>query len=660
MLKEVADEKKIGKEIVQAAIKAVKEKGWDVNPYTVADEAKVSRQNIYRDADLMGLITEARGATTTPAPASDDAQQARMQQLEERVSQLEKENKTLEDACFEREDRILELEAKCTDLEHEAETLAVQLQNTWNVAHQKGLIEGAAKARDEIMQETGPQRAFTAPVQMQRQPQAAAQAAAQPPAEQPSPSTVPEASPPETAPAAQSKPNDTVPQNTGPSWSRHLDPASNVFNVAKGGPYVASSFNPLDNLSWKDLETVYHFRVSSLKEVTKGLAGESPDAQPKEASGVWTAQQGQQQQQSRSNPEPTQPSSQSSGQQAPRPVSPPKQSYLELDSPSDPIPSSVGETALSDSSSELPGRQPPPDHIPAFGAGMHAESALDLDQMDIFEGLEDIEDLGHIDVIEDVQPSSTLYQTTGDYLPFEGPAFNYRPSPTESLTNIPALKMPQPTTPELPPDSQPPAGTISSANNPVVQPQTSELLTNSQAEPAQAEDEAAQGDKLRDLIKSRIAQAKEQPFEQSEPVTPPSPGSQDAAKGGGGMKSKFVGGKAAQQGAAAPEGGAAPQPAKGFTQKPIPPEIRKSCFVLGLRADEITQQMVMEAWKKQIATPGVHPDTGGDTEYAVHLNTAKDTLVRWLDQQGPKLGKKFGKDKDGGGGGPIKPKQGGS
>ena len=74
----------------------------------------------------------------------------------------------------------------------------------------------------------------------------------------------------------------------------------------------------------------------------------------------------------------------------------------------------------------------------------------------------------------------------------------------------------------------------------------------------------------------------------------------------------------------------------------FPPEIRKACKLLGLNPEEMTRASVSEAWKKEMAKPGVHPDTGGDTEMAIYLNTAKDSLIRWLDDQAPKLGKKFG------------------
>jgi len=63
----------------------------------------------------------------------------------------------------------------------------------------------------------------------------------------------------------------------------------------------------------------------------------------------------------------------------------------------------------------------------------------------------------------------------------------------------------------------------------------------------------------------------------------------------------------------------------------LPPEIRKACMLLGVRADDLTLDSVLTAWKKQITAPGVSPDQGGDRESAIFINTAKDTLVRWLD-----------------------------
>jgi hypothetical protein len=63
----------------------------------------------------------------------------------------------------------------------------------------------------------------------------------------------------------------------------------------------------------------------------------------------------------------------------------------------------------------------------------------------------------------------------------------------------------------------------------------------------------------------------------------------------------------------------------------LPPEIRKACMLLGVRVDELTLASVLKAWKQQITAPGVHPEQGGDRESAIYINSAKDTLVRWLE-----------------------------
>lgn len=168
-----------------------------------------------------------------------------------------------------------------------------------------------------------------------------------------------------------------------------------------------------------------------------------------------------------------------------------------------------------------------------------------------------------------------------------------------------------------------------------------EIINDVTVKPSLTEEEmAAAGDDLRELIKGRIKQAADIPHEPAAPRTtapPPAGGAaakEDAAKPG--PRNKFVGGaKAGQE----------PVPQQVFV-KSIPPEIRKACMILGIKPEEATQRAVIVAWKEQIASPGVHPDLGGDTEAAVFLNTAKDTLVRWLDAQAPKLGKKFGKKDD--------------
>jgi hypothetical protein len=70
-------------------------------------------------------------------------------------------------------------------------------------------------------------------------------------------------------------------------------------------------------------------------------------------------------------------------------------------------------------------------------------------------------------------------------------------------------------------------------------------------------------------------------------------------------------------------------PRRGGT---FPLEIRKALLILGVPSDDVSVQVVIEAWKRQIV--GVHPDKGGDTETAIILSTAKDCVVQWLEGGG--------------------------
>src|SRR5579885_1734096 len=62
----------IEKHEVLAAIQAVKDKGWDINPFTVAEEAHVQPFLISRDAGFMSLIAEARGGAPFAANGESD------------------------------------------------------------------------------------------------------------------------------------------------------------------------------------------------------------------------------------------------------------------------------------------------------------------------------------------------------------------------------------------------------------------------------------------------------------------------------------------------------------------------------------------------------------------------------------------------------------
>lgn len=100
---------------------------------------------------------------------------------------------------------------------------------------------------------------------------------------------------------------------------------------------------------------------------------------------------------------------------------------------------------------------------------------------------------------------------------------------------------------------------------------------------------------------------------------------------------KFVGQRGAH---------ATTEAAQSATNLPVvrsfPTEVRKACQILGLAPETLTKQIILDAWKKAITAPGVHPDQGGDTEIATAINLAKPTLLKFLDDSAPKLGKKFG------------------
>ena len=73
----------------------------------------------------------------------------------------------------------------------------------------------------------------------------------------------------------------------------------------------------------------------------------------------------------------------------------------------------------------------------------------------------------------------------------------------------------------------------------------------------------------------------------------------------------------------------------------LPPDIRRAAQMLGLQAHDITTESVHRAWRTLICAPGAHPDSGGPKEGAILLNTSRDTLLRWLEESAPRLGRQF-------------------
>lgn len=623
MVNETIGKMEVDKETVLAAIKAVKEKGLDINPFTVADEAKVGAQAVYSQSEYMNLIVEERGS---PLVVNVDE-----------VAELKKELKGLE--------------SRVRQLQIQNEVLTMQQQTQYELGHKLGVIEGKKlKAQEIAAQEAAKALAGDGDIDLEMERKESKRASAtetgesnviqlsdtnyvpeligqapEPPALAQMPHEDEGWDTPEVVGEAELLAEAQEPQEETPDVAAYHEPAAvmeslkeaeseanfpaeeleagiptavflsavedmsetfgdsysqKVFNAARSGPFVASEFNPMLELSWKDLETVYHFRAKSLKDFSRQIQQNQPPPPP-----------------------------------APPP--PAKQNVrlpLEFEGNGDlderhideitPLPSETltGENwdRFEDAQTQqsLGGESyiQHPDETTLEPQALEAESVqefdntqaepaaggFDLDSMDIFEGLDDYGNLEDIEIIQDVQ------------------------------------------------------------------------LTQ--------EGNAPSDDELRDLIKNRIKQAKEVVAE-----PPPGAALKEEPKG---LGSKFIGGKArpkpgetgqAQADAPPAGSGPAPPPAAGGTPPPpapqpqagqspggpgfvrqVPPEIRKACMLLGVRPEEMTIESVTDAWKRQITSPGVHPDQGGDTESAIYLNTAKDTVLRWLYDQAPKLGKKWG------------------
>ena len=139
------------------------------------------------------------------------------------------------------------------------------------------------------------------------------------------------------------------------------------------------------------------------------------------------------------------------------------------------------------------------------------------------------------------------------------------------------------------------------------------------------------GDELRELVNDRIKQVPEPLAQKAVEAPPPPPDAIEIATKGS-KRNKFVGSAKTHDG----------HLAGMLVSKSVPPEIRKACLILGIRPEEVTDEIIFQMWRRQITSPGVHPDLGGDTESAIFLNTAKDTLLGWLEEKAPKLGKQFG------------------
>jgi hypothetical protein len=669
----------IQRELVRAAIIKLRHSGLEISPHTVAVEANIPRSTIYRNAELMELINKEGGVgiqSESPFQAS----------AEERIAELQA--------------HIQEQDQHLWDLEKENEDLHSEVENAWTMGFQAGLAEASRRhnepeseplsAQTALSKVTGehplfrstgnhaalkpkpttaemaaggeitgdhqaytPDRGITdesvyqidaesdevaikmsisgghTPIEQAApapKPAAAAPQAAPEPAPQPAPQAAPQpkvqAAPPQTTPQPQPQPDRRHVQPAASSDSVQALPAapaqapvanraqsqtsaatstatSDIYNATRSGPYTGNTSNPLVELSWKDLETVYNFRVESLMDYSRNIPSASSPAKPLASS--------------------------ERGNGASRPII---SDYI------DPeilqmLPSDEDIASLQNLEARV--------YMSQDGDNGHSANARQGERL----------------VSQNADPPYTPpnppYQSEIEPVPQDAPYEYYaqpeppsRPHPDETGDRIEAMPDPRLADGEhvVDLDSLDIFDDIDDYNI--------ETLTG-HAKRAAADDAAGlstAGEELRNLIKGRIQSAAELPYESMPSKVSPKASATDlppvVEELGGGMassRSKFIGGSKG--------GAAANEPRKpSFVVKQIPPEIRKASHILGLRPEELTQTEVIAAWKTLITSPGVHPDVGGDHDSAVFLNIAKDTLVRWLDQQAPKLGKKFGQPSD--------------
>ena len=595
-------------ETVKKAIEAVKSRAWDINPFTVADELKVSRAAIYRHAGIMKIIIAARGGSF-----GMDVQTSL--DLAWQLRQLELQNNELK------------------------EKLATSGSHRLDLIH---------KSVDEI-----------------------------------------------TANGA---------ANEGKETDRPGEAIFNLAN--NNGPPMSTYFNQLERLLWKDIETVYYFKVASLKDQAKNLLDindQSDKLNNDSAINVLDSHKSSISYDSlisiEANKRLNQASSISpfarlkSGSLGPDKTQKDlgseqktKEYFSDNTSVSPPIESLLpfsSQPILRDKSQEIDEQLlQNSEHV---GQTEKRVEKLESDLVHLASQLHnDIAERIRINLENQTEEASS--QIKAETAPIDsgsGLRFESVKTPTESEgwqkfeTQLPPLgeesvvietpnqddlllETPLPIQDDKEPDiklipllrsQMPPpspnvdliieesAYVVNELAQNVADTGDGEIVSK-EINSSLKEDNAVPRDELRDLIQSHIRNAAEQMAEFPHSI---GTGKEFEVWLNNPARSKFVGSTKTPETNRVEEEEIKSQPKQmPFIPRVVPPEVRKACLILGLRPDNITYEVVQEAWKKSIVAPGVHPDLGGDTELAVYLNTAKDVLMRFLDAQAPKLGKKFG------------------
>jgi hypothetical protein len=652
MLRDPSTENSVDKEYVVAAISSIKSKGWDVNPFTVADEMKVPRSAIYQNIEFMTLIIEARGGSFGMDMDSSLDVARRIQELEAYINQLQSELEQMHQQLHPTEvqdqtsyDSGVHYPQIPNPTVVTGDQQIIAAQTIFNAAStapigasQQSISELSWKELEAVYNFTAASlmdlsRRMSGEDDIDEPPQIAqallqakiAESAEAAPASeaaqdaQPhqtrakrkrktSHDESPEIQPPEEVPAPHkeeiaAQPEPAFQPEIAAQPEPILQPETTIQQAPEAitGKETTTGDMPIAHATVESAAAASSAQHPIHAEIQADVAAASIESIPDDI----------------------------------------------LDSLSPDEFAFEGEAKppnKNEETSEHPVFVPPADHPP----DVHVNPTPDFIPEEIapsgfaeppFQPQVHTEEKA-VEAYEEEEEEPPLYHPAAN----EGSAARamrmLNASPYDSLTNIPAM--------EMPPSLSLPPEMLEALEEKIPDLETMDIFEDFSGpedleqiemiegggiqiegeEENPESDDAISGDELRELIKNRIKQASDHLGPDTIPPSEKTEEGQEEPKAG--FRSKFVGTKAQ---ATSPS----------FTSaRVVPPEIRKACLILGVRPEDIAVAVVLDAWKKQIAAPGVHPDLGGDTESAIYLNTAKDTLVRWIESQEPKLSKKFG------------------
>jgi len=681
MAKESDKSEEIMLKAIDAAIASLRAQDWDLNPYSIAAAAELAPESVFGNKAAMDKIMLARGDGSTYSYDSELA--GRCKELTAELDNATVINQDLFDRGSELAERVVELEASVSELEQEAETLALQLQNSWSIGYQKGLAEGREKALAELpklpLEEKPAEKSVVTKIANLTEAEPNKTKISARAEERSFGSDTDEDLPVEETlhTYAETPVVSNAQSRTQALPEPGVGPVAPVPTQAQPAPLKAATYNdqnynavndhrsPINvsevygSLSWKQIETVYqysavagrpntnlYFEPLNPAEIVEVEAAPAATPTPAPAEAEPTARN----RKKSSMPDisfdpPDEPivSGTTSGAAAnsnlsfekepEKSAAPSADEIYQLDYVNQYDGGLTGENypnlgamqAASGNGRKLDNRVASAtfDKLDALPASDHeVPDILDLDQLDIFEGLEDIHELSNIEVIEDVIITPSPEEVTKARVASQSETAAMPKVSNEDLRDLIKTRIKQ-----------------AQGDDPSQLHSVDQLLEAAGASAANSTS-ATGADTSSGTSHAGAA-------------TGETPGSAaiDLEAIRHGARNKFVGGKTATP-AAAGSGAASVTGETTVTMPPanpplprvapVPPDIRKHCMILGVRPEELTTKIIIEAWKAQIAAPGVHPDQGGDTETAVYLNLAKDTLVKWVENQAPKLGKKFG------------------